>query len=82
MTIRSIRPASAAMATILAALALVLCADGASAQAVSVEGALSQPSVRTGLEYIDEHRQETADFLRIIGGIGAPSWSNGLLEAC
>jgi acetylornithine deacetylase/succinyl-diaminopimelate desuccinylase-like protein len=73
MTIRSIRPASAAMATILAALALVLCADGASAQAVSVEGALSQPSVRTGLEYIDEHRQETADFLRIIGGIVSPS---------
>jgi len=61
------------MATILAALALVLCADGASAQAVSVEGALSQPSVRTGLEYIDEHRQETADFLRIIGGIVSPS---------
>ena len=73
MTIRSIRPASAAMATILTASALVLCADGASAQAVSVEGALGQPSVRTGLEYIDERRQETADFLRIIGGIVSPS---------
>ena len=73
MTIRSTRPASAAMATILTASALVLCADGASAQAVSVEGALGQPSVRTGLEYIDERRQETADFLRIIGGIVSPS---------
>jgi acetylornithine deacetylase/succinyl-diaminopimelate desuccinylase-like protein len=43
------------------------------AQAVDVASALSRPDVRSGLEYVDAHRPETAELLRRLGSIVSPS---------
>jgi len=42
-------------------------------QDAGLEEALARAPVQAGLQYIDGHRAETADFLRIIGGIISPS---------
>jgi acetylornithine deacetylase/succinyl-diaminopimelate desuccinylase-like protein len=45
----------------------------AAAQEAGLTESLAQPEVQVGLEHIDLSRGETAEFLRVIGGIVSPS---------